>query len=281
MTILAAVIRWAHLLSLMGLFGASAFGWVLNRRRLTDLPQTRIWLLAALITIASAALQLVTTTAGLTGGWTTALDPGALSAVLSHTTFGQAFVVRFIALVILVLLAGQPKPWLLGLAILSAVALACIALTGHAAANGQAAFAWMRAATDATHLWTGGFWVGGLAVLLWLAVSGDRTKLYAEVGAFSEIAIYAVTLLMLVGMINAGFIFAAQRVGWTYFLLLACKVVLALAMLLIAFINRLRIMPALEEGQNAGVLARNIRLELILGGAVVGLAAILGSISPS
>lgn len=277
MTLLTAVIRWAHLLSLMTLFGATAFGWQLRRRSLGDVPPTRLWLLAASIALASAVLQLILTATALSAG---TLDFGALSTVLSHTTFGQTFAVRIIALVALVLLSIRLRPWLPGSAIAAAIALMGIALTSHAAANGQPAFAWMRITTDALHLLTGGFWIGGLAVLFWLAISGDSAKLYAEVGIFSETAVYAVTLLTLAGMINAGFIFSAQRVGWTYFLLLATKVVLALAMLLIAFINRLRVMPALAKGRDAEILARNIRLELALGTAVIALAAILGSISP-
>jgi len=127
----------------------------------------------------------------------------------------------------------------------------------------------------------GGFWIGGLAVLLLQAFTARNTaSLFVEAGIFSEWAIYAVTVLALAGMINAGFIYAAQRVNWAYTVLLLFKVVLAAGMIALAFINRLRVMPKLEAGSGADTLARNVRSELLLGAIVVAIAAILGSVSP-
>jgi putative copper export protein len=48
----------------------------------------------------------------------------------------------------------------------------------------------------------------------------------------------------------------------------------------IAFINRLRVTPLLATDAGRATLARNVRAELALAAAVVGIAAVLGSISP-
>jgi copper transport protein len=167
--------------------------------------------------------------------------------------------------------------------VLSGIALVTIAVTSHAAASGPEAYALLRLSTDALHLLTAGFWIGGLWVLLDLGLRGRREKpqlLFRAVSLFADVAIYGVTALFLAGMLNTGFILSAQHVDAWYGVLLALKVVLAFAMIGIAFVNRLRVTPRLASGEGGEVLARNVRGELVLGAAVVAIAAVLGSISP-
>jgi putative copper export protein len=163
-------------------------------------------------------------------------------------------------------------------ALFAAVALAGVAWTSHAAASGRESFALFRAAMDALHLLAGGFWLGGLVSLLYVA--HEKGRVQESVALFSEVAIYAVTVLALAGALDAGFIFAAERVSWTYIALLLVKISFAVGMIAIAFINRLRVTPLLAADAGRAMLAHNVRAELALGTTVVGIAAVLGSISP-
>ncbi|HEY1708400.1 MAG TPA: CopD family protein [Rhizomicrobium sp.] len=274
-----ALTRWAHLLALMTVFGSAAFLWLLERRTLAQPPPSRLWLVLAGVAAGSALLQFVLTVAGMSDAVTGVFTSGTAATVLEDTLFGQVFIVRVVLLAALIALIVFRSSALLFVAIVSGAALAAVALTSHAAASGREAYALWRAANDAVHLLCGGFWIGGLAMLLKLA--WERTPfLHATVVQFSESAIYVVTFLALAGMINTGFIFAAQRVSWFYVTLLLLKVAAAVGMIVLAFVNRVRIMPALAEGRDADVFARNVRAELLLGAGVVALAAVLGSVSP-
>jgi putative copper resistance protein D len=281
MTATLALVRWAHLLPLMAVFGASSFAAAMRSRRL-DAVIPLPWLgWACLVALATAIIQVLVTTAAISGSWQAAFDPTALLAVLVDTEFGHFAFVRIGEIALLCLAAVAIRPVGREAAALSAIALICVAFTSHAAASGSEAHATTRALNDAVHLVTGGFWIGGLVVLLQLAARRRGAELLPTLELFSQIAIYTVTALMLAGMLNTLFVYSAQRVNWTYTVLLIIKAVLALAMVAFAFVNRLRVMPALESGTDDGTLARNIRSELVIGAVVVALAAILGSISPS
>ncbi len=281
MTAALALVRWAHLLPLMAVFGASTFVSALRRKNL-DATVSLPWFgWACLVAVATAIVQVLLTTAAMSGGWQAVFDPTALLAVLADTEFGHFAFVRIGALALLCLAAVAIRPVGLAAEALSAIALVCVAFTSHTAASGSEAHATTRALNDAVHLVTGGFWIGGLLVLLQLAQRRRGPELMPALHLFSQIAIYTVTALMLAGMLNTLFVYSAQRVSWSYTILLVLKVTLALAMIAFAFINRLRVMPALESGNDDGTLIRNIRSELMIAAVVVALAAILGSISPS
>lgn len=280
MTAAMALIRWAHLLPLLAIFGTASFGEMLHAKGLLADRLTLPWLpWAALLAFLAALAQLLFTSIQMADSWNGVEDPSAIATVVGHTLFGQVFILRIVALALLALAVLRGSPSLL-VAVLSGIALAGVALTSHAAASGQQSFMLFRAANDAVHLLTAGFWIGGLAVLLQLAQRHKAVLLAGPVNLFSEVAIYAVTALTLAGMLNTGFVWSAQRVTWAYALLLAAKVILATAMIALAFINRLRVAPALEAGSGSAAFARNVGVELALGVGVVALAAVLGSIAP-
>jgi putative copper resistance protein D len=278
MIVLAAAVRWLHLLALMLVFGASGFGWLRQRNAMGSLTPARLLFYASLVAAVTAGAQLLLTAEALSGSWTAVRDPANLGAVVRGTVFGHLLLLRSAALVGLIALASRPRPPAAAVTLLAAVGLAGVAATSHAAATGLESFALFRATTDALHLLAGGFWLGGLIALL--CVVREKTSVQDSVALFSEVAIYAVTLLALAGALDAGFIFAAERVSWTYTMLLFAKVLLAISMIAIAFINRLRVTPLLTTEAGRTTLARNIRAELALGAIVVGIAAVLGSISP-
>jgi putative copper export protein len=90
-------------------------------------------------------------------------------------------------------------------------------------------------------------------------------------------------------MVNTWFLTDHLRgvFGSEYGRLLQTKLVLVLALIGIAAINRLRLLPALSRaGGGAGVralrrLQRNVAIEIALGCAVSGVVAVLGIIPPA
>jgi putative copper export protein len=67
-----------------------------------------------------------------------------------------------------------------------------------------------------------------------------------------------------------------------YFGLLAVKVGFAMTMIALASLNRWRLAPAIRNEQAGSVrnLARSVGLEIALGIAVIGIAGLLGLVSP-
>jgi copper resistance protein D len=63
--------------------------------------------------------------------------------------------------------------------------------------------------------------------------------------------------------------------------LLVLKIVLFVAMVAIAGINRLRLMPALPNTQAVHHLDRNTRVELALGLAIIAIVSVLGVLPPA
>src|SRR5262249_26783043 len=94
-----AVVRALHFASLMAVFGASA---LLFQAQviMTGGKRLRLALLAASLTaLATAVLWLCFTAADMSGG--ALFDPSIIATVVTKTTFGAVFVVRFALLVLL------------------------------------------------------------------------------------------------------------------------------------------------------------------------------------
>jgi putative copper resistance protein D len=132
------------------------------------------------------------------------------------------------------------------------------------------------ATLDAVHLLAAGLWIGGLAVLLairkWPAFA-------AALALFSDMAMIAVLVLVMTGLINAVSILLGDRGtdAPLYVGVLAAKLGLVLAMLGLAAVNRFRMLP---RGAT-GAVARNAGIELALGGIVIVLAGWLGQLAPT
>jgi putative copper export protein len=93
-----------------------------------------------------------------------------------------------------------------------------------------------------------------------------------------------VALVVLSGISNAAVILPVKSVSAhsAYAQLLAVKITLALAMIALAVINRMQLVPALRDGENATArfLARSVRAEILLGALVVAIAGYLGLMPP-
>jgi len=218
---------------------------------------------AALLWMVMAVVQMAET-----------FDLEALAQALTATLFGQIFLARLAALAALAIVLRRTK----FAAPLALAALVLPAATSHAAASSPAGFTLLGAGMDALHLATGGFWLGGLAVLLALHHRHERNILLA-LSLFSEWAMIGVLLLVMTGLIDGASILLGHRgpASGGYLALLGTKAALAACMLALAAANRFRLMP---QGRHQ-LIARNAKLELGAGVIVVLLAGVLGQLQPT
>ena len=271
--ILLAITRGVYFAALMLLFGGAAFGALLRKRLpiIAPPPLPRWSALAAALVAAVAWFILAT------GQMAGEISQNALVQAATATLFGQVFLAR---LALLLGLALVPKRRPLLTALLAGAALALPSATSHAAASSPAGFAVVGASLDAVHLLTGGFWIGGLWVLIRL-FARKETNILLALSLFSDWAMAAVLILAMTGLINAASILlggpANGHPATAYLGVLGAKLALVAIMLTLAAINRFKLMP---RGRNK-TIAHNAARELGLGFIVVLLAGALGQLPPS
>lgn len=235
-------------------------------------------LAAALVGLAGVAVWLVSETLGITG------DPGDVWSMTLDTSFGRAALVRMLLLTAAALAALPRRPsWPL-LAGLGGAAAASFAWTGHGA-DGV-----IHLGADILHLLAAMIWLGALPVL---ALQGlDRrepARASRALHSFSAIGPALVGLIVLSGLINtwilvgpAGLLHLTDSL---YGGLLLAKLGLFATMLALAAANRWRLTPALDRAVALGApppraLIAALVLETLLGLAVLGLVAWMGTLPP-
>ncbi len=169
------------------------------------------------------------------------------------------------------------------------------ALAGHASIESPVVVFF---ASDALHVLAGSVWVGGIACLLFALPGGTRKLeggersrlLLATLVRFSPIALGAVVAIAVTGVIQA-YIDVRSVHGLlhtTYGELIIVKVVLLACLIGFGFINRERVIPALQrlvgDGQSPGGIGalarRTMRGEFALMLCVFGVTAALISYAP-
>jgi putative copper resistance protein D len=148
---------------------------------------------------------------------------------------------------------------------------------------------------DAVHLLAAGAWLGGLPPL-GVVVVACRTQQLSNDNAvfvlsrFSGMAYLAVAALVASGAVNSWFLIGSLSalIGTSYGELLLLKLGLFGLMLCLAASNRFWLVPALAKSSTASrsdltltKLRRHIIAEQILGGLVVGIVSLLGTLSPA
>jgi putative copper resistance protein D len=299
--------RWLHLVSSIVLVGSAALLLVAGP---SDRPTARrweSWLLAACRTLVLVALLagLVTVaaqTAVLEGRAAAALEPAALTRLLTQTQGGTVWLVRGGLLILLgAFLAIRVEirdraDWRAArgqIVVLGLIALALVATAGHAAAVDPGAGA--AIAADVAHLAAAGVWIGGLpalALLLWLAgrAAGADARPYAVLAArrFSRAALALVGVLVASGLWSAWVQIGsvAGLLGTRHGRLLLVKLAVFAGMLALATLNR-RLIPALS-GDAATVgrpamrrLSRFVAGEGALALVVVAVVALMTTTPPA
>ncbi|HEY2631584.1 MAG TPA: CopD family protein [Solirubrobacteraceae bacterium] len=187
-------------------------------------------------------------------------------------------------------------------AVLVAVVGLCIAylaiapaLSGHASIQSPT---WLFFPADAIHVLAASVWVGGIACLLFALPAATRALegpqrsrlLLAALARFSPLALACVLAIVLTGVVQA-YIDIRTFEGLfhtTYGALALVKAGLLVSLIGLGWINRARVIPAIERlvpaaraPGGAGVLARRtIRLELAAMVAVFGVTAALVAYTP-
>jgi copper resistance protein D len=287
MTVLFAAVRAVHFISLMVVFGAAALSALLRAHKIAGPPDR----MTRIVFPAAAALGFVTAIAWffvvagrMLGDWRGMLDPANLRLVATATAFGRVAVWRMAGLALMLCLS--PARTRTGMtAALAALLLGSLGLTSHAAAA-AGDLPLLRAGNDAAHLLAAGFWIGGLVVLASFVRQHLRQpqKLVAPFRLFSRWGSVAVVVLIFSGIVNAASILPAHSLSTanSYVDILAVKIVLALGMVVLAVVNRLELVPALDAGHanTARQLSLSVFAEIILGIVVIAIVGYLGQMAP-
>jgi putative copper resistance protein D len=258
--------RGVYFAAAMLLFGGAVFRTLLKTNLKLDVP-ARLHQSILAVALVAGCTWLALAAGEMAGR----LDASVLTQTITGTLFGQVFVLRLAALLGLLLV---PDGWIT--AALAGLALALPAVTGHAAQSSPAGFIAIGATLDAVHLLAAGAWIGGLAVLLAIR---RRPAFAAALALFSDMAMIAVLVLVMTGLINAVSILLGDKGADAplYVAVLGAKLGLVLAMLVLAAVNRFRLLP---RGAT-GAVARNAEIELALGAIAILLAGWLGQLAPT
>ncbi|GAA0967866.1 cytochrome c oxidase assembly protein [Actinocorallia libanotica] len=165
----------------------------------------------------------------------------------------------------------------LGLLALALVALLPPALTGHSAASPNHSVAIVGLAL---HLLAVVPWVGGLAVLVWHALTRSRL-LDTAVGRFSRLAVWFLVIAGLSGLANtvSRLPDPLQLFTTDYGRLILAKIVLIAVLGWFGWWHRERTIPALREGRPLA-FTRIAVVETAIMGATMGVAVALAQTAP-
>ena len=298
-------IRFALYADLMVLAGMTAFtlyAFSAAERALGSLIALRpIILVLAVLGLILSGLGLLALAAAMMGADLFPVDPAHVRMILAETAIGAAWIVRMLALAIVLAaaLALDRYPTSLRIAVLLAAsaAIATLVWTGHAGAT-EGVWGTVHRLSDILHMLAASIWVGGIASFGWLlfrpAVQANRADLAITCRAlkqFSRVGTLVVGLIVLTGLINSQVLIGAANLGLLainpYGQLLLAKLALFGLMLALAAANRWRLTPGLEAGMASGDVAPAImalRKSLIAEGAAVlfilALVAWLGTLEP-
>ncbi|WP_066904735.1 cytochrome c oxidase assembly protein [Millisia brevis] len=152
-----------------------------------------------------------------------------------------------------------------------------LALTGHSSAGGA-----HDIATNSLiiHLVAAAVWAGGLVAVLAYAVRGG-THVALAVRRFSTVAAWAVVALAASGVINALVRLPISALGSTYGALVIAKATALILVAVLGWQQRRRVVDTIEDGRvDRSTLARLAGIEVLIFGAVIGLAVGLGRTAP-
>ena len=293
---------YADLMVLAGMTAFTVYALTAAERRSTSLIALRpIVLVLALVGLILSGLGLLVLAAAMMGADLFPVDPTHVSMIVFETAIGTAWIVRMLALgiVLTAALALERFPTSMRIVILlaSSVAVATLVWTGHAGAT-EGVSGTIHRLSDIVHMLAASIWVGGIASFAWLlfrpAGQAGLTNLavtHRALEQFSRVGALVVGLIVLTGLINSQILIGIANMGsmatTPYGQLLLAKLALFGLMLVLAAANRWRLTPALEAGMASGGEAAAIealRQSLIAEGAAVffilALVAWLGTLEP-
>jgi putative copper resistance protein D len=294
-----AAARWLHFIAAILVFGASffpfyAWGAGTSAPRSVLNPTRVVLRLAVLVTAASAIAWAGAVFINITGGIESLTDGDTLAAFFLETGFGKVWVLRFVLVAAILIIAfGTDALFRRNfpsavVAFLAALLLVSQAWIGHAAAA-SGTEAGLVILGYALHVLGAGAWLGGL-VPLWLLLRErrgyrDADELYidAALHRFSRLATIAIGMILAGGVLNlaARWHSLDALLASTWGQLLIVKVVLFGVLLAFAIQNRFVLMPRLIIDTWARTrLVRNVLIEQLGAIAILGAASLLGLAAP-
>lgn len=255
----------------------------------------RVTIVGAVVTLLSGVSLLLAVTANMAGSAAAALDPATIGTVLFDTSFGHVWCWRLLFAFLLMgaCLAPLARRRMPAILVLSLLLLVSLGWVGHAV-EGQGVTRLVHQINQMVHLLAAGLWLGGLVPLTWLlgqarSPSGAAWISVARdvVPRFSQMGYAAVALLAATGAINTFLLVGSIEAltGTPYGRLLSLKILLFSVMVVLALINRFRLLPRLrrEPASSAPIaaLARSVLFEQALGFAVLAVVSVLGTWPPA
>jgi copper resistance protein D len=250
----------------------------------------QVMLAAALVALISAIALVFCQAAVMAGSPAAAADVATVSAVLLETRFGRVWCWHLLLAAILVLACLNRQPRRPVILLLSLGLLASLAWVGHAT-MGEGAALVGHELNQTGHLLAAGLWLGGLVPLAWIIRQTRRQPGNFAISLacdalrnFSYMGYVAVALIALTGAINTSLLVGSLDAMFDtpYGRLLAIKILLFLAMVVVALINRLRLAPRISDDSGAiRALGRTVALEQSLGLAVLAIVSVLGTWPPA
>ena len=280
MATLLVLCRFVHFIVVLLIFGACVFRPLLlgaGPQPTLDRQLLRITRGLAWVGLLSGVTWLLLITASMAGSWDAALQPATVQRVLGKTFFGQVWTWHLLFNLLLVI--ALVKPWPALRLPLLALLLVTLAPVGHGAMldglSGR-----LLILNQVVHLVCVGAWLGGLLVLVLILRRPQGYELEAILRRFSGVGYGLVAGLLVTGLINVR-VLTGQLWPTPLFsgfaLILLIKVMLVLAMLALALLNRLRI-ERCDERLNS--LKASVLLEWLLGIAAVAVVSLLGTLPP-
>lgn len=299
-------IRFALFANLMLLFGFPLFAFYALRSGERVQPQVlRVGTVTCWLAVSGVALSILSITAmtaSMAGVQLLEVDTESVNMMIYETPMGNAWLVRVIALIAIILVAFRMTaanflPKLIFVMVASALALASVAWTGHGAA-GEGTAGTAQLIADIIHLMGAGAWFGALfalSILLFRSVeSASEEYLRLNHRLLKEFSVAGTVIVALVfgsGVVNSWMLVGPQNIfhlfNSLYGQLLAVKLVLFGIMLALAAANRFTLTPAFNRAlQEGGItlavakLRKSLLVELSLAVIIIALVAWLGTLQP-
>lgn len=208
-----AICRFLHDGATMFLWGAFAFLWALVPVGLAETVGGRLSSMrtvAVVVSVATTVAALPLEAAAIGNGWSDAIDPATIWAVLFQTSVGPALMAQMGAALLLAATLALPlRMRSRGTAVASGLLLATLALTGHAAMH-EGVLGVAHRINDAVHVLAGGAWLGALVPLMPLlrALHDRFTSHDAGIALrrFSSAGHGAVAIVIMTGVLNTALV---------------------------------------------------------------------------
>lgn len=227
----------------------------------------------ALLGLLASLLAVPVQTGYLAGGdWRGMLDVELLAMVASSPVGLASAMAAAGSVLLLLVRAGRPVATALSV-LGGAIIVASVTVAGHGAAKDPI----LGRALVGLHLAAAAFWIGSLWPLLKLTRTRPGPEAAAVLERFGQVATVVVGGLLAAGTGLAVILLENLSDLWQtrYGAILVAKLAVVCALLVLAALNRQRLVPALARGAAGGQarLMRSIRAEIVLAGLVIVLTA--------